>query len=124
MHDVVLVTVRIDFGDERVEIGVGSERALRHELLATCGTLFIAGSQRRDNAVVTEAVQTLFGRHGAFEDVQADGTHEFVVQTFGRDRDLRFVVDDLVWLPVQLIHVQFPCLRVVGQIAHYLFDLN
>ena len=83
MKRVVFLSVRIDLGDDGVEIGIGTERALRDELLTARGTLFVAGSQRRYDTLLTEAVQTLFSGHRMLQDVEANRTHELGLELFG-----------------------------------------
>jgi hypothetical protein len=87
MKRVIFLSVRIDLGNDGVEIGIGTERALRDELLTARGTLFVSRSQRRYDTLLTEAVQTLFSRHRMLENVEANGTHEFGLEFFRRHGD-------------------------------------
>ena len=54
------------------------------------------GSQRGDDAVGAEAMQTLFGRHGVLQHVQTDGTHQLAVQRARRHGHLRPIHDRLL----------------------------
>ena len=110
VQGVVLLAVRIDLGNDAIEVGVRPQRSLAHQLLATRGTLLVARSQRRNDAVVTEPVQALFRRHRVLQYVQADGAHELVLQYLWRDGDLGAVAYDVVRHPVELVDVQLPCL--------------
>lgn len=56
----------------------------------------LPGSQRGDDAVRTEAVQTLFGCHRVLQHVQTDGTHQLAVQRARRHRHLGPVHDGLL----------------------------
>jgi len=53
-------------------------------------------TQRGDDAVGAEAVQTLFGRHGVLQHVQTDRTHELIVQRARRHGHLSAVHDGLL----------------------------
>ena len=117
VYGVVLLAVRIDLRYDAVEVGIGPERTLAHQLLATRRTLFVAGAQRRYDTVVAEAVQALLGRHRVAQNVEADRTHELVLEHFGRDGYLGLVVDDLVRHSIQLVDVQLPRLGKRGRIA-------
>lgn len=108
MKRVIFLTVRIDLGNDGVEIGIGTERSLRDELLTACGTLFVARSQRRYDTLLTETVQTLFSRHCMLENVEANRTHELGLEFFRRHGDQPLVVVDLVRQPIELVLVELP----------------
>ena len=71
-----------------------------HWLAKTCkltmSPLTSPWSQRGDDAVRAEAVQTLFGRHGVLQHVQTDGTHQLAVQRARRHGHLRPIHDRLL----------------------------
>ena len=102
---LVLVARRVDLGDEHVEVGIGPQRALRHQLLAACraflnqpivtfelgsqtavgggkvsGGNLVARAEGCDDAVGTKTVQAFFGGHRVLQHVQADGAHQLAVQ--------------------------------------------
>lgn len=72
---LVFVARRVNFCDESIEVRISSETSLGNELLTTRWTFFVSGAERGDDALLAESVETLFGSHGRFEDIQADGTH-------------------------------------------------
>ena len=83
---LVLVPRRIDFGYQSVEVWIGSETPLRNELLATSGTFFVARAESRNDALLAESVETLFGGHGCFQNIQTDGTHQLRMKRSLRHR--------------------------------------
>ena len=53
-------------------------------------------------------MQTLLGRHGPGEHVEADGAGQLRLERLRRHRDLRLVRDGLLRRPVQLVQRQVP----------------
>ena len=114
---LILFSIRVDLGDDRVKIRVRPQRSLAYEFLAASRTLFVARSQRRYDTIVAKSVETFFGGHRTFEYIQANGTHELVLEDFGRDGDLCLVVDDLVRYPIEFVHVELPGLREIVRVG-------
>ena len=112
MQRVVLLSIRVNLRYNPVKVGIRPERAFADELFAAGRALFVAGTERCYDAVVAEAVQAFFGGHCVLEYVEAYGAHELVLEDFGRDGNLRLVVDDLVRHSIQLVYVQLPGFRV------------
>lgn len=70
----VFIATWVDFGDEAIEVGIGSEGALGDEFFTAGWTFFVARAECGDDAVAAEAMKTLLGCHGLFEHVEANRT--------------------------------------------------
>lgn len=63
LEGFVLVSTRVDFGDEHVEIRVGAQRPFGDEFLSAGRAFLVAAAESRNDAVLTKPVKAFLSCH-------------------------------------------------------------
>lgn len=104
----ILVSTRVNLGNQQIEIRIRPQGPLGDEFLPTRGALLVPRPESRNDTIGAETMQAFLRSHGFLEHIEADRAHELAVEAPWGDGDLGVVVDRILRRPVQFVQGQLP----------------